>query len=192
MLSENLRGDRNYVSQTRQQRFVNSVKPSVAQLVGHAIHPLLVSFPISLYAIATASFVTFVINGSAFWFRVGFYASFAGVIAAVIAAVPGVIDYFGSIPKRDPAKKVGAAHLVFNVLSLLLFGAIVFMLWDIFTPSTMRAEAADLHAPMWMSMAGMISTLVAGYLGGSLVQEHHVGIEPSVRNSTIRPRTSTP
>ncbi|CAN5565009.1 hypothetical protein BH10BDE1_BH10BDE1_29410 [soil metagenome] len=190
MISDNLRRELDRPIQPRTQRLVTPVKPSVAQLMGHAIHPILVAFPITFYAIATASFITFAVNDSAFWFRVGFYASLAGVIAAVVAAIPGMVDYFGSIPKSDPAKKVGGAHIAFNMVSLLLFASIVVLLWDIFTPSTVRTEAVNLMAPMWLSIVGMVSTLVGGYLGGSLVQEHHVGIEPSVRNQSIQPRTS--
>lgn len=157
-------------------------KPSVAQLMGYAIHPILVAFPICLYAIATVSFIAYAFNFQSFWFRAGFYATVAGVIMAVIAAIPGVVDYFGSIPPKDEAKKVGRLHIAFNALALVLFVINAVLLWDIVTPEAVRVEAFDslsYTVPMWISIAGLLSTLTAGYYGGTLVQQHHVGIQPS-------------
>lgn len=165
-----------------------SAKPSVAQLMGHAIHPLLVAFPITFYTIATASFITYAVNANVFWFRVAFYSAFAGVIAAVVAAIPGMADYFGSIPARDPAKKVGRNHIAFNTLALFFYASIVVMMWTSVTPEAIYTESVT--APMWLSIAGLASTLAAGYFGGELVQKHHVGIEPGVARTAI-PRTRT-
>ncbi len=165
-------------------------KPSVAQIMGHAIHPLLVAFPITFYTIATASFITYAVNANVFWFRVAFYSSMAGVIAAVVAAIPGMADYFGSIPTRDPAKKVGRTHIAFNTLALFFYASIVALMWSSVTPDAIYTESV--MAPMWLSIAGLVSTLAAGYFGGELVQKHHVGIEPGFsRSGVARPRPAS-
>lgn len=195
MISDDLRRELGKPIQPREAQMTTPAKPSVAQLMGHAIHPILVAFPIVLYAVATACFITYNVNAEAFWFRVGFYASFAGVISAVVAAIPGMTDYFGSIPDRDPAKKVGMTHAAFNVLALVLFAAVVALLWNSVTPETLRLNAVNPMTPMWLSIVGLCSTLAAGYYGGALVQQHHVGIEPSVHTHSvtspkIQPRTS--
>lgn len=152
-------------------------KPSVAQFMGHAIHPILIAFPITFYTIATASFIAYAVNANVFWFRVAFYACVAGVIAAVVAAVPGMADYFGSIPARDPAKRIGKSHAGFNVLALFCFAAIVAMMWTNVTPDAIYTESVT--APLWLSIIGLAATLAAGYLGGELVQKHHVSIDPT-------------
>ena len=196
MISDDLRRELNQSSPNAASpnvRLTTSVKPSVAQLMGHALHPILVAFPITFYAIATASFIAFALNAQVFWFRAAFYASLAGVVAAVIAAIPGVMDYFGSIPAGDSAKKVGRTHAGFNTLALFCYASIVALLWDQVTPEAIFTESVT--APMILSILGFTSTLVAGYLGGSLVQQHHVGIEPKVRTEVskttkIQPRTS--
>lgn len=188
MISDDLRQELNS-STTRD--LTTPAKPSVAQIMGHAIHPILVAFPITLYSIATVCFIAYAVNAEPFWFRAAFYASFAGIIAAVVAAIPGMVDYFASIPARDPAKKVGRAHIAFNTLSLVVFAVISYMLWDVVTPETIRTEAFDATTPMWLSILGLASTLVAGYFGGSLVQQHHVGIEPSPRRSPLKSATQT-
>lgn len=179
MMSDDLRKELRESNQPREILMTTPVKPSVAQIMGHAIHPILVAFPIVLYSIATACFIAYNVNAETFWFRAAFYASFCGVIAAVIAAVPGLTDYLGSIPARDPAKKVGLTHAAFNVLSLALYSSVVVLLWNTVSPEGLRVEVVDAVTPMWLSIIGLLSTLVAGYYGGSLVQQYHVGVEPS-------------
>ena len=161
--------------------------------MGHALHPVLVAFPIVLYAVATGSFIAYAFNHGSFWFRAGFYANVAGVIAAVVAAIPGIIDYFGAIPERDQAKTTAKTHIAFNTVALVLFAVNAILLWDIVTPSAIRVEAFDtmsFRTPMWISIVGMLSTLTAGYFGGTLVQQHHVGIEPSVVRPIGKTQTS--
>ena len=187
MISDDLRRELNQPPRTRQ--LVTPAKPSVAQIVGHALHPILVAFPITFYSIATASFIAYAMNAQVFWFRAAFYASIAGVISAVIAAVPGLMDYFGSIPAQDPAKKVARTHAGFNTLSLFCYASIVALLWNSVTPEAVFTESV--MTPMWISIVGLASTLVAGYFGGSLVQQHHVGIEPGREPVTSRKVLST-
>ena len=188
-LNDNSRNDSN----SRERMMVTPAKPSVALVMGHALHPVLVAFPTVLYAVATGGFIAYAFNHESFWFRAAFYANVAGVIAAVVAAIPGIVDYFGAIPEKDQAKRVAKTHIAFNTVALVLFAVNAILLWDIVTPSAIRVEAFDtfsFRTPMWISIVGMLSTLTAGYFGGALVQQHHVGIEPSAPRPLKRTQSS--
>jgi len=47
----------------------------------------------------------------------------AGLVAGLIAAVPGLVDYLGSVPPQSSAKERATRHALFNVTALALFAA---------------------------------------------------------------------
>src|SRR5690242_4286941 len=94
---------------------------SKVKLADHPLHPMLVSFPIAFYVASLASFITYAATLNPFWFRVAFTANVAGVIMAVIAAIPGLIDWAVGIPNHTEAKASGLNHLICNGTALVLF-----------------------------------------------------------------------
>jgi cell division protein FtsZ len=94
----------------------------------------------------------------------------AGVIAALVAAVPGFIDWLG-IPNRLEAKKVGVVHMVLNLV-IVAISAI-----NLGVQGSHLDEAAPPYvAAVVLSALGVLTLLVSGYFGWSLVQTHHVGV----------------
>jgi len=144
---------------------------SKIKLFGHPIHPMLVAFPVAFYTGTVAAFIAYNSNNDPFWFKVGYVANAAGVIMAVVAALPGFIDYL-FIPSDSKAKKTGAFHMVANVLALLCFAINIWMIkekWNEPNPT--------LGSAILLTGAGFVLTLVAGFLGWALVQKHHVGVD---------------
>lgn len=144
---------------------------SKIKILGHPIHPMLVAFPVAFYTGALASFIAFNSNQDIFWFKVGYVANVAGVIMAIVAAIPGFIDWL-YIPAETKAKKTGAFHLICNVAALLLFAINIWMLrekWNDAHPSVGTA--------LILTGAGFVLTIIAGFLGWTLVQKHHVGVD---------------
>jgi uncharacterized membrane protein len=66
---------------------------SPASIKNHPIHPMLVSVPIGLWIFALVCDVIFVFGGAAIWHTVALYCIAAGVVGALLAAVPGFLDY---------------------------------------------------------------------------------------------------
>jgi uncharacterized membrane protein len=100
----------------------------------------------------------------------GRVANLAGISMAAIAAVPGFLDWL-DIPSDANAKRVGFFHMIFNVAALGLFGAgFLFQKnhWD--KPSNVGLSTG-------LCISGFIVTCIAGYLGGSLIQKYHIGID---------------
>ena len=160
---------------------------SKIKIAGHPIHPMLISFPVAFYAAALVLFCAYALGASAFWFRVGVYANLAGVIMAVVAAVPGFLDWALGVPKGTEAKRTGATHMVLNVVALVLFAINVFVQW----PHRMEA-APGVGLAVILPLAGVITTLAAGWLGWRLVQTHHIGIELSPDQERVEPIVTAP
>jgi uncharacterized membrane protein len=144
---------------------------SKVKLFGHPIHPMLVAFPVAAYTGTLATFVVYDVNGHPFWLNAAIALNVAGVCAAVLAALPGLVDWLFGIPRRSGAKTVGLFHAFFNVAALGLFLASIDRYAD-----SWNAGAADPTFGLVLSSAGVAATLMAGGLGWRLVQTYHVGI----------------
>ena len=153
---------------------------SKAKVFGHALHPVLVSFPIAFYTATVVAYLAFAATGKPFCFQVGVVANVAGVLTAVLAAVPGFIDWRWGVPGGHPAKSIGLLHMGLNVTALVLAtvnAAVQIPKWNDLAPTVGFA--------LIVSLSSLFVTTLAGYLGGELVQRHHVGIDLSPEQSRL-------
>ena len=67
---------------------------SPASIKKHPLHPILVAFPIGLWTFALVCDVIRAFGDGAPWGTVALYCVAGGVAGGVLAAVPGLIDYF--------------------------------------------------------------------------------------------------
>lgn len=158
---------------------------SKAKILGHPIHPMLVGFPVAFYTGTLIAFIVYAATTNLFWFHLAGVVNWAGVIMAVAAAVPGLVDWATGIPRGSAAKKTGLIHMGLNVTSLLLFlisAVTTWNQWDNLLPS------ADTQ--IVLSALGVILTLPAGFLGWRLVQDHHVGVRLTNEQERLEPRGS--
>jgi uncharacterized membrane protein len=146
---------------------------SKVKLLNHPVHPMLVAFPITFFSCTLLAFVAYAVSGDKDWFRLGYAANVAGVITALLAAIPGFLDWTG-IPDHLRAKKVGLIHMTLNLIVVTTFAI------------NLGAQGAALDelspsgvVPVVLSAVGVGLLLLSGYLGWSLVQTHHVGIDLS-------------
>lgn len=152
---------------------------SKAKIAGHPIHPMLVAFPIGLYGATIAALLAFVATHDTFFFRAAMTANIAGVAMALVAAVPGFIDFLG-LPKGSRVRTVGLQHAAANLTALALFAISASILYTRWSNRDVLDGALSLDAalPLAIGMLGLVSTVIAGGLGWSLVQTHHVGVKP--------------
>ena len=142
---------------------------SRAKLLGHAIHPILIVFPLGLLATGVVFDAVYLIWGNPVMATVAYWMIVAGVLGGLLAAVPGWIDWF-AIPGGTRAKGVGLVHGLGNVLVLLLFiGS-----WWLRRDAPERPELLE-HI---LAFAGAGLALVTGWLGGELVERLGVGVDP--------------
>jgi len=145
---------------------------SKIKILGHPVHPMLVSFPIAFYTATLAAFITYAVVGDPFWFRLAYVANAAGVVMALVAAVPGFLDWMMGIPSGTHAKKHGLQHMLLNVTVLVLFAV---NLW--LNSGQWNAAQPETTLSITLPAIGFLLTLVAGYLGWTLVQTHHAGVQ---------------
>ena len=152
-----------------------------ASVGGHPIHPMLIPFPIGLLVFSLVADVIFRAGwGGPVWNDVAYYTMLGGIVGALLAAVPGLIDYTVTTGR---ARRVAQAHLVLNLLVVAVYVASAWL------RTTGPIEAT---LPVWLSAVGAVVLGVSGWLGGDLVyvhgvgmeEEHHVRIEAQRRETT--------
>jgi uncharacterized membrane protein len=141
---------------------------SRVKLFGHAVHPILIVFPLGLFATAVVFDAIGWMTGNGTWLEASFRIIAAGVIGGMIAALFGLID-FQAIPWNTRAKRIGIWHGLSNVAVILLFGASWLTRWQ--SPSDPGA------LPVMLSLTGAFLMLMAGWLGGELVERLGVGVD---------------
>ena len=97
---------------------------------------------------------------------VALYAMVGGIIGALLAAVPGMIDLL-SLPPG--IRRIGIAHMAIN---LTVVGMYVANAW---IRGTQEAGAAA-STPITLSVIAILLLLVSGWLGGKMVYERRVGV----------------
>jgi len=140
---------------------------SPASIRKHPIHPMLIVFPIGLWVF---SFVCDIVyhagSHEALWQEMAFYTMLGGVVGALLAAVPGFIDYLSI---RDfHVRRIATTHMVLNLVVVALF---IFNLG-------LRFNGSGEMFPVILSAIAIAILSVSGWLGGSMVYEHQVAVEP--------------
>jgi uncharacterized membrane protein len=131
---------------------------------------MLVVFPIALWIFSLLCDVIYHAGShNLFWKGMAFFSMLCGIGGALAAAVPGFIDYLAI---RDPqVKRVAMTHMILNIVIVVLF---------IFNLGMRFSAPADPDQQLFatiLSVVGVLLMAVSGWLGGSLVYIHHVGVE---------------
>jgi uncharacterized membrane protein len=142
---------------------------------------MLVAFPLAFYTATVATLLVYIGTREAFWYRFAMVASLSGIATAVIAAIPGAIDLL-SLPRGSRARKAGLQHAGFNLLATGLFAVTALVLYETWTHRTMvnGEYIFDATVPLAIAVVAWVTMVIAGSLGWTLVQTHHVGIKPAL------------
>ena len=141
---------------------------SAAHFRGHPIHPMLIPFP---FAFLTGAFVFDVIGwvvAQAPWVTIAGYLAAAGVLTALLAAVPGFIDYVRTVPPKSSGKRRATTHMLLNLSAVALFIVAIVLRKDSVVPETPVLILEGLAV-------GMLS--VGGWLGGVLVSRNQISVD---------------
>jgi uncharacterized membrane protein len=95
-----------------------------------------------------------------------FYSLLVGIGGALLAAVPGFIDFLSIADPR--AKRVAVSHLILNLAVVALYAVNAWL----------RTESpAGTSTPFLLSIVAILLLSLSGWLGGELVYRHGVGID---------------
>lgn len=139
-----------------------------ARVRKHPIHPMLVSFPIALWVFSFAADLIYFNTGTPAWRDMALYSMIAGIIGAVIAAIPGSIDLM-AMKKAEP-RTVAIAHMLINVTVIIVYIANAY--WRL---TTWR----DATGPVWLSFFALLGVGLSAWLGHHLVYAFGVGVSRS-------------
>lgn len=152
-------------------------------IAGHPIHPMLVTIPIGLWVFSLICDFAYLGTDDARWAVTAYFTLGGGIVGALIAAVPGLLDLLGL---RDPrAVRIGTYHLVLN-LAIVAVQAWSFWL-------RMQDGGYPDVLPRAISIVAVVALVISGWLGGHLVHvlgvtlPHHEGA--AVGRDEPHPRT---
>ncbi|MFL5752789.1 MAG: DUF2231 domain-containing protein [Bacteroidia bacterium] len=141
---------------------------SKANLKGHPLHPILVSFPIAFFTGAFISDLILVFTDRVFFGQMAKYMEAGGIIFAVIAAIPGIIDYYAVVPPGSSAMKRATKHAVLNTAMLFIFTMALLL---------RKNNEISIYVILLLEAAGVIVLTIAGWLGGTLVHRNQIGVD---------------
>lgn len=148
---------------------------SRANVASHPIHPMLVALPIGLWIGALVLSIAAVFTGEVLFAAAAFYTVIGGCIGAAMAAVPGVIDLFGTVPERSSARQRGYIHGSVNTLALLIF---IYAAWRQGSPIAIPDKFTVVA-----ELLGVIAIGYSGWLGGTLVYNNQIGVDRRFANA---------
>jgi uncharacterized membrane protein/nitrite reductase/ring-hydroxylating ferredoxin subunit len=142
---------------------------SKASYKGHPIHPALIPFPFAFLYGGFFFDLAGRLTGRPAWWTTGAYLGLVGIIAALIAAVPGFIDYFNTVPPKSSGKKRATKHMLVNLAAVILFA----VAWAV------RGHAEALPGTFVLVLEGIgVALLTAGgWMGGVLVNRNQIGVD---------------
>ena len=140
---------------------------SRASIGKHPIHPLLVPLPIGLWIFSLVCDAVYAfVSTEVFWDRMAFWTILGGIVGALLAAVPGFIDFLSLTDPR--VKRVALTHMLVNLTTVALYAV------NLWLRTTSPPGAGT---PVVLSVVGVLMLAVAGWLGGELVFRHGVAVE---------------
>ena len=133
----------------------------------HPLHPLMITLPIGMFTLSLISDVIYLaFSQNAVWRDFAIYAIIGGIVTALLAAVPGIIDWF-SLRGAD-VQRTANYHAILNLTVLCLFGGS--LAWRL-------NDATNTVGQFLLSLLAFIVLCVGGWLGGTLVHEYRVAVE---------------
>jgi nitrite reductase/ring-hydroxylating ferredoxin subunit/uncharacterized membrane protein len=142
---------------------------SRASLRGHPIHPALIPFPFAFLYGAFLFDLAGRLAQRPSWWTTGGHLGLVGIGAALVAAVPGFIDYFSTVPPNSSGKQRATRHMLVNLGAVVLFA----VAWVI------RGNAAAIPGTIELVLqaAGLALLTAGGWMGGVLVNRNQIGVD---------------
>jgi uncharacterized membrane protein len=142
---------------------------SRATIAGHPIHPMLIPFPYALWITSFVADILFYFVRHPTLVVISKFLLAAGCIGALLAAIPGFIDWL-AIPGGD-VKRVANWHARLNIIALIVFAISLFLRLGSYSHLVGRR----LTIPFLLSLVGVILIAISGWLGGELTFRYGVG-----------------
>lgn len=151
-----------------------------ASIGGHPLHPMLVTFPIALFIVSLVADFVYVAVGQVFWYDLAWWTMAFGIGGALLAAVPGMVDYFGTARRYARPRKLGLMHMAINLSVVALYVVNLLLRADY-----NAATGTTFGMAVTISAVAVLALGVSGWLGGSMVYKHRVGVSDEAVSITM-------
>lgn len=147
---------------------------SKVNIGSHPLHPILIPFPIAFFT------GTLLCHLAGWWLNkpdllsTAYYLNIGGIVFALLAAVPGFIDFLYTVPPKSSGKKRAAKHGIINMVMLVCF--IIAFLYR-------REETPNQFILASLEIIGVSLMIIAGWLGGTLVYRNQIGVDIRYANA---------
>jgi nitrite reductase/ring-hydroxylating ferredoxin subunit/uncharacterized membrane protein len=142
---------------------------STAILLGHPVHPMLIPFPLAFLTGAVLFDAAGWLRDMSSWWTTGSHLATVGIATAILAAVPGLIDYVYTVPPRSSGKSRATKHLLTNLSAVGIFA----VAWWMRDSATVQPDVAILG----LEVIGLALLGAGGYMGGTLVTRNLIGVD---------------
>lgn len=134
---------------------------------------MLIPFPIAFLTGSLIADVAAFFTGRPIFNEVSFWIQIAGIAFALLAAIPGIIDFIYTVPPDSTAKTRAAKHGVLNITAVSIFAAVWFY---------RQSSAASQLIIISAELVGFILMCIAGWMGGTLIHRNQIGVDPRYAN----------
>ncbi len=140
-----------------------------ASIARHPLHPMLITIPVGLWVFSLVCDIVVLFSDvgevELVWFMLAYYTMAGGLVGALIAAVPGLFDFFSLRNRR--LRKLALTHMAINLSVVALYAV---NLW------LRSAEPPVFLAGMGLSVLGVVLIAISGWIGGEMVHVHGIGV----------------
>ncbi|GAA3623772.1 putative membrane protein [Lentzea atacamensis] len=143
---------------------------SRVRAAGHAVHPILIVFPLGLLTTAVGFDVLYLITDRTSFAFTAAHLIAAGVLMGVVTAATGWLDWFLVTPRGTRARRIGLLHGLVNAVVLVLFA----VSWALRLAETGWTPAWPALVAAWL---GVLGGGLGGWLGGELVERLGISVE---------------
>lgn len=137
---------------------------------GVPLHAALVHFPAAFWSLAMITDIVGLLAQSDVWWSISWWALAIGLVAGLVAAGVGFVDFVLLGRARHPA----VGHVQHHMLIML-------SAWTVFLVGLLVRDVHDPSAvPPWavaITALGFVLLIIGAHLGGRLVYKHRVGID---------------
>ena len=145
---------------------------STAHIIGHPLHPALITIPIGFFLATLLFDVIFWLTGDQAFATGALWLLGVGLLGAALAAVTGLIDFFGDARIRNAGD--ARQHAIGNVILVLV---------QLFSFYQRYRYGAAAVVPLGLSLSVLAAAIMAftGWKGGEMVFRHRIGVHDEPR-----------
>lgn len=141
---------------------------------GHSLHSLIAPLAVGGVSLGLAFDIGHLATGKPIWFEMSFWLLSFGTAAAILGAIPGLVDYLTLRMGRE-ARNLANSHFLLSAAMLSIFAVSVRIKWDAALVHAARIPPNTAIASLTLDLTGVAFLAASVWAAGKMVYEHGVG-----------------